>query len=212
MCGRFFVIPSNPVIRGFLDQMNRSPLADGFRGEDGLPLSASGEILPASVVPVLASDRKGVRRVFPMKWGFSRRSFQGGSGSRLLINARTESASEKPTFRESWFSHRCVVPASWYFEWDHPAGPDGKRRPGQKYAIRPESEEICWLAGLYRMENGLPSFVILTGPAVRNLSWMHDRMPLVFPEAAAKDWVRPGADPAVLAEQSLTGMQWSPAS
>jgi len=211
MCGRFFVIPSNPVIRAFLDQMNRSPLAEGFRKEAGQPLTLSGEVLPSSVVPVLASDRKGEQRVFPMKWGFSRSAGPGKSGSGLLINARAETAAEKPTFREAWSGHRCVVPASWYFEWDHPAGPDGKRRPGQKYAIRPEKADLCWLAGLYRMENGLPSFVILTRPADKALAWMHDRMPLMFPESLAKDWVRPEADPGALAAQCLTRVQWSPA-
>ena len=73
-------------------------------------------------------------------------------------NARAETAAEKPTFREAWAKHRCAIPASWYFEWEH----DEKKRAGQKYALKPEGEDLIWLAGLYRMEGELPVFVILT--------------------------------------------------
>ena len=145
-----------------------------------------------------------------MKWGF-RRPAPPGKSAGLLINARTETAADKPTFREAWAGHRCAVPASWYFEWDHPLTPDGRKKAGQKYAIRPAGDGILWLAGLYRMEEGLPVFVILTRPAEEGLSWMHDRMPLMLPEPAALEWIRPGADPAALSGQCLTGMEWKPA-
>ncbi|MFR7618630.1 MAG: SOS response-associated peptidase family protein [Subdoligranulum sp.] len=46
-----------------------------------------------------------------MKWGFQIR------GRSLIVNARTETAAEKPTFREAWEKRRCIIPASWYFEW-----------------------------------------------------------------------------------------------
>lgn len=53
-----------------------------------------------------------------MKWGFS--------GRTLLMNARSETASVKATFKEAWLSHLCIVPASWYYEWEHIIGNDGK--------------------------------------------------------------------------------------
>ena len=41
--------------------------------------------------------------------------------SSLLLNARSETAAEKPAFREDWRRHRCIVPATYYFEWEHRA-------------------------------------------------------------------------------------------
>ena len=189
--------PADPELRELVKEMNRSALAAGFRKEPEKPLEAEGEIFPSAVVPALALNRAGEERVFPMKWGFSQRG-------KLLINARVETAAEKPTFRESWLSHRCVIPASWYFEWEH----DEKKRAGQKYALRPEASGLVRLAGLYRLEDGLPVFVILTRPAADSLLWMHDRMPLMLPPDAAEAWIRPQSDPAAIARQCLTGVSW----
>ena len=142
--------PADPELREMVREMNRSKLAEMFTKNGKEPLHAEGEIFPSAVLPAIASGRSGERRVFPMKWGFS-----GPKG--LLINARAETAAEKETFREAWAKHRCVIPASWYYEWEH----DEKKKAGQKYALRPEKEGLIWLAGLYRMENSLPVFVIL---------------------------------------------------
>ena len=79
--------PADPELRELVKEMNRSKLAERFRKDGEEELKAEGEILPSSVVPVLASCRAGEKRVFPMKWGFSR---AGGKG--LLINARVETA------------------------------------------------------------------------------------------------------------------------
>ena len=194
--------PADPELRELVKEMNRSKLAERFRKDGEEKLKAEGEILPSSVVPVLASGRAGEKRVFPMKWGFSR---AGGKG--LLINARVETAAERPTFREAWMKHRCAVPASWYFEWEH----DEKKKAGQKYALRPEGKGLVWLAGLYRMEEGLPAFVILTRPADGSLLWMHDRMPVMLPQADAGEWIRPGADPQALAAKCITRVAWEKA-
>lgn len=52
-----------------------------------------------------------------------------------VFNARVESAKNKPTFKDAWKSHRCIIPASYYFEWEHFKSPDGKTKIGDKYAI-----------------------------------------------------------------------------
>ena len=86
--------PANPELRELVKEMNRSRLAGYFRKNDDEQLTAEGEICPSAVLPVIASNKNGERRVFPMKWGFS----QNG---RLLINARAETAAENPTFSEA---------------------------------------------------------------------------------------------------------------
>ena len=200
MCGRVYMAPADPELRELVKEMNRSALAAGFRKNEDESLRAEGEIFPSAVLPVLAVSKSGEERVFPMKWGFS-----GKNG--LLINARMETASERPTFQEAWTRHRCVIPVSLYFEWEH----DEKKKAGQKYALHPERKGLIWLAGLYRMENGLPVFVILTRPADESLIWMHDRMPVMLPETEISTWVRPGSDPASVIRKSLTKVRWEQA-
>ena len=192
--------PANPELRELVREMNRSKLAEMFTRNGSDPLHAEGEIFPSAVLPVIASNRNGERRVFPMKWGFT-----GSKG--LLINARAETAAEKETFREAWTKHRCVIPASWYFEWEH----DEKKKAGQKYALRPEEAGLIWLAGLYRMENGLPVFVILTRPADEGILWMHDRMPVMLPHREVNEWISPVKDPGKIIQSCLTKVRWEQA-
>lgn len=197
MCGRVYMAPADPELRELVKEMNRSKLAMRFRNNDNELLQSEGEIFPSEVLPAIASDRQGKQRVFPMKWGYSEKK-------RLLINARAETAAERPAFREAWIDHRCVIPASWYFEWEH----DEKKRAGQKYAIHPEGNGLVWLAGLYRMKNGLPEFVILTRAADECIAWMHDRMPVLLPKEAIGEWVRPGEEPERIIRSCLTKVRW----
>ena len=192
--------PANPELRELVKEMNRSRLAGRFRKDPEEMLSAEGEIRPSAVVPVLAMNRKREQQIFPMKWGFSQKNG-------LLINARAETAAGKPTFREAWARHRCIIPASWYYEWEH----DEKKKPGQKYALKPENAELIWLAGLYRIEEGLPAFVILTRPAEENLTWMHDRMPVMLPYEKVHDWICPDSNPEALMNKCLKRVVWQKA-
>ena len=192
--------PADPELRELVREMNRSIIAAAFRKNGKEILQAEGEIFPSAVLPAIASNRNGERRVFPMKWGFA-----GPKG--LLINARAETAAEKETFREAWVKHRCVIPASRYFEWEH----DEKGKPGKKYALRPEKAGLIWLAGLYRMENSLPVFVILTRPADKGILWMHDRMPVMLPGSEVNEWINPANNPEKIIQTCLTKVQWEQA-
>lgn len=140
----------------------------------------------------------GGKAVFPMKWGFS--------GRTLLMNARTETAPVKATFRDAWASHRCIVPASWYFEWEHIVGNDGKKRTGDKHLIQPKGSAMTWLCGLYRIEDGLPVFVILTREPGEEIRFIHDRMPLIMPGDYVDEWIRPDVKPEELVEAAMTEM------
>ena len=95
MCGRYY-IEESPELRPIIEAMNHSPLVAKFQKSSAV--LSQGEIRPTNVAPVIASSKSGNRAVFPMKWGFT--------GKTLLINAKTETAAFKPTFREAWASHR----------------------------------------------------------------------------------------------------------
>ena len=211
MCCRFFVEP-DAYFRELAERIDSSSLIRRFRGK--LPVNGEGmyggEVAPTSVVPVLAPNRAGEEAVFPMQWGYTLPA-SGGKKPPLIINARTETAAEKPLFRDSWQKRRCVVPVSAYFEWEHRMGFDGKPKTGDKYRIAPIAGERTFLAGLYRMEEGIPSFVILTRAPAENLFWMHDRMPLVLPESKVKEWISPEEKPEKCLPFALTEMAWEKA-
>ena len=205
MCCRYWTDES-PELRAIVEEMNHSILMD--RWQKKAKIKTYGEICPTDVVPVIAPKKDGSRAVYPMKWGFS--------GKTLLLNARTETAAQKPMFREAWKRHRCIVPASWYFEWEHITVDDGKKHTGEKYRIRPKDLSVTWgsaltcLCGLYRIEEGLPVFVVLTREPSRELTFLHDRMPLILPEELTEEWIRPDGNPEKLLSLALTEMIYEP--
>ena len=197
MCCRYWTDES-PELRPIVEEMNRSPLMRKW--QDKAKVKSYGEIFPTDVVPVIAPNRSGLRTVYPMKWGYS--------GKSLLMNARSETAAEKPTFRDDWARHRYIVPASWYFEWEHYPGSDGKKHTGDKYLIHPKDSAVTWLCGLYRIENGLPVFVILTREPGETIRFLHDRMPLIMPDELVTEWIRPDRKPEELLPRALTDMDF----
>ena len=141
MCGRYFLADSgnSGELRGIIDQLNR-------RGAT----VKTGEIFPTDTVPVLANNRNRRVMPFPMQWGYTL------PDGRLLINARSETAGEKPLFQDAMRQHRCLIPAMNYFEWEK------RGREKIKYAIRQADAGLLYMAGLYRVENGRAVFTILT--------------------------------------------------
>ena len=208
MCCRYYMELS-PELRPIVEAANRTALLGRMISALAKPMVMEGEVRPASIVPSLAPDRKGQRAVFPMLWGF-----QGKSS--LLINARAETAAEKPTFRESWEKHRCVIPAAWYYEWEHFTRPDGKTVTGAKYSIQPAGVRVMYLAGLYRMEERegvrYPTFVILTREPGESIRFIHDRMPVILPEEAVSAWIDPAGRPEEVLRAALTDMRYEKAT
>ena len=200
MCCRY-LLEESPELRPIIEAMNRSPLAG--RLFPRASMRSVGEVRPSEAAPVLAPDRNGSPVVFPMRWGFS--------GKSLIMNARIETAASRPLFRDSWLSHRCAVPSSGYFEWEHPMAPGGRRKTGIKYLLRQKDSALTWLCGLYRMEEGVPCFVILTRDPGENLRFIHDRMPLILPESAVQDWIRPETRPEDLLLLARTDLLFRPA-
>ena len=126
-----------------------------------------------------------------MKWGFKDPYHES-----LVINARSESAAEKPMFSESVREHRCVIPASGYYEWD---------RSKSRYRFTRPDGGLVLLAGIYRQEimtdklgdpqdnEGQratePHFTILTAPANECMKAVHTRMPVTVDPGEIKTWI-----------------------
>ena len=203
MCGRYYADDRDEAMQRILEALNRAPLTGRMTAALGREAIRGGEVAPSQIVPALAANRRGGRDVFPMRWGYTLR---GRSG--LVINARSETAAEKPLFRESWRARRCVLPASGYYEWAREILPNGRQRLGQRYAIRPAQpapDGLVYLAGLYRIEeNGFPAAVILTRAPGEEIAWLHDRMPLILSREDAEVWIRAGSDPEPLLSRAVT--------
>lgn len=196
MCGRYNIEEAKEM-KEIVDDLLRSKLIPEWQ-KRGSAVKTYGEIYPTDVAPVIAPNRSGKRSVFPMKWGFNENS--------LIINARVETASQKPTFKNAWKSHRCIVPASYYYEWEHLTENKLKKVTDDRYVIQPKGDSCTWLCGLYRFENDMPVFVILTRAADTGISFIHDRMPLIMPGNLINDWISPDSDPAVLVDKAITQM------
>ena len=170
MCGRYYSAEDDQAeeLKQIIDMINRK-----HNGE----VKTAGEVFPSETVPVIATSRTQKITPFAMEWGYST------SDGNRLINARSETASQKPTFRDGMLQRRCIIPASWYFEWNK----NEKGKP--KYAIGAENKNVIYMAGIYRFEHDKPVFSILTRDPAESIQFIHHRMPVILPREAVRDWL-----------------------
>lgn len=108
---------------------------------------------------------------------------KAGPEGKRLINARSETVTEKPTFRQAFEMSRCLVPASGWYEWA------GKGKP---FHVQLTDARVMAFAGLYfapRQREQRAQFVILTTEATGDLASVHHRSPLVLPASRWQTWV-----------------------
>ena len=191
------------LLAPIIDKALATKLARRFQMEMSKPMVTEGEVRPTDVAPVIAPGKDGKRAVFPMKWGFT---VQIEGKTKPVVNARVETASTKALFKDAWARHRCIIPASWYIEWEHFKDDKGKVTTGDKYVIQPDGDVITWLCGLYRIEDGFPVFAILTREPSEELAKIHDRMPVILTEDKIDEWINPDSDPNDLLPYVLTDM------
>ena len=199
MCTRYYMEMS-PLLRPYVEAANRSPLNSMLSSKLNRSMITEGEVRPGDIAPVIATSRKGTMAAYPMSFGFS--SPKGG----LILNARIETVSQKPMFSQAWARRRCIIPASGYFEWQHSAGNNGKKIIGDKYSFMAADSKATWLCGLYRIDDGLPCFVIITKDASPGILSIHDRMPLIMPDNAVRRWIDPYADPEELSKLAVNNL------
>ena len=170
------------------------------------PLKTEREIRPMDMVPVIATSKAGKETVFPMIWGFTIPRTKNP-----VINARVETAKDRDLFRDSWAHRRCIIPCSWYFEWEH-LNDDftGKTNTGDKYLIQSRGSGVTFLAGLYRMETSkgisYPVFTVLTKDSAPDIYFIHDRMPVILPQTLIRDWIDPGNKADGILSEALNDM------
>ncbi|WP_404405814.1 SOS response-associated peptidase [Pelagibacterium halotolerans] len=153
-------------------------------------------IAPTQPILAIWRDESGERAAKLARWGLVPAWVKDPRDFSLIINARAETMAEKPTFKASVRHHRCVVPASGYYEWRRT--PDGKKLP---HYITSASGEPLAMAGLYASWMGpngeeVDTAAIITVPANSDLAQIHDRMPAILGMTDIDAWldVR-GTDP-----------------
>lgn len=190
MCGRFYIPTedSESEIQAIIEILQR---------KNGME-TKRGEIFPSDIVPVIANNTALQPAPFAMKWGYS-------MGGKLLINARSESASKKPMFQDGMRHRRCLVPAAHYFEWER------TKNEKTKYQIHPQGNECMYMAGLYRKEENQYVFTILTRQPAQNITFIHDRMPVIIPREMKNEWLNPHYSADDLLRHAVTDVVFRPA-
>ena len=175
MCGRYFVDDNDLNISEIYNAVNEQ---QAYAPEQLSFNLSTGEIFPTNIVPVIT----GSNEYKAMKWGFA------GYNGRPIINARSETAYQKPMFRNSIIERRCLIPASGYYEWQKI---ENKK---QKYLFTSPENAVFYMLGCFKIEQGslLPNFVILTRDATELIQVIHDRMPVIVTANAGDEWLSKG--------------------
>jgi len=172
MCGRYKQASSA--------QKLRDVFGIDADGGDAVP---AGLVLPGQKAPVIRR-KKDKTMLDALLWGFVPHWTQEAR-PRKLINARSETMAEKPSFRDAFRTRRCLVPADGFYEWD------ARQRPKTPFEIRLQNNAPFAFAGVWdtwkNPETGAiaESFAIVTTAATSQMQGCHDRMPVMFTSAKA---------------------------
>jgi putative SOS response-associated peptidase YedK len=206
MCGRFASTRSTKdlsVLYGARDTTGNAP-------------PPGPNVGPTRDVPVLVTPRPPREGVTPppeeppldlvlARWGLIPSWAKDPGIASKLINARWETAATKPAFRKAWQARRCAVPVDGWYEWDGEVEWQGRSRRRPWFITRPGDAGVC-LAGLWELwrppgEHGpddqpVPwwtTFTVLTTDATDEVGRVHDRAPVLLPDAAAvQAWIHSG--------------------
>lgn len=156
-------------------------------------------------------DEEGMRKVARLRWGLIPSWSKDATVGQRMINARVETAAEKPSFRAAWKARRCIVPATGWYEWQTTEA--GKRA----WLLRRADSPFTPMAGLWESWQDpaggriLDTFTILTTEAVPELASVHNRMPVVLEPAEFGSWLQGTGTLPVLAGPSREGSEraWS---
>lgn len=164
MCGRYYVDDETArEIEKLVRDLDRK-----------LQIERTGDVFPAQNATIIKGQEHHLAAE-QMRWGFP--GFEKG---KLLINARAETALERPTFRESVQDRRCIVPARGFYEWN---------KSKEKFSYERKDAPILFMAGCYNKYQNQERFVILTTEANPSVAPVHNRMPLILEPEELKDWV-----------------------
>lgn len=162
MCGRYFL--ENDI----LDQLEQK----GYKLSNEIKDISFNTIYPSNMGLYIDSfDEKYVKAA---KWGFSIKD-----RSKLIINARSETVTEKRMFQKAFEESRIIIIMSYFFEWNSIK---------EKYTLNREDDNLIYTGGLLRNFNGVDTYTMLTTLSNSSMKKIHHRMPLILGEDMIEDW------------------------
>jgi putative SOS response-associated peptidase YedK len=203
MCGRFtlktdpkviasqFKVSSIAVLEGRIADLT-SPVEpiDQITSE---PFQPNFNVAPTHQIPAIVAQADE-RLLAAFTWGLVPGWAKDSAIGSRMINARSETAAEKPSFRSALVKRRCIVPADGWYEWQ---GSPGKKIP---FYFSATNGEVMGLAGIYetwKQPDGqlLWSAAILTQEARPDFAFIHDRMPVLLTPEMQDSWITAPASP-----------------
>ena len=175
MCGRYLLTHSAADIAAFFRTIPTP--AEYASGRNISPMQ--------SILVVTGGDEP---RLTAMRWGIMPYWANAPRSNRPVINARSETVTEKPLFRDLLQANRCVVPASGYYEW-----PKSRPRRSKPFEIAFADGEPMAMAALWTRtapnDVGGPACVIITSVPAQEIAEVHDRMPVLLTQTATEIWL-----------------------
>lgn len=207
MCGRYATTRDPATLAADFDAVDTT--GDGGASYRDFNVAPTKPVL--AVVARHPRDEEGTpdperteRSIRAMRWGLVPHWAKDPSIGARMINARAESAAQKPAFRTALAQRRCLLPADGWYEWQR----DGPHK--QPYFLTPADGSGVALAGLWATwkppgrppapdAQPLVTCAVVTTAAVGPLTAIHDRMPLVLPPESWAAWLDPDSgDPGSL--------------
>jgi putative SOS response-associated peptidase YedK len=181
MCGRYRLSRRKQIVEEYFDTVSDEP--------DWTPRYNVAPTQPVTVIR--QHPKEPVRQLSVMKWGLIPSWSKDSSGAAQMINARSETASVKPAFRDALKSRRCLIPADGFYEWKR----EGKTK--QPFCFEVNQGQLFAFAGLWDRwkdpsGNWIKTCSILTTAPNAVTEFVHDRMPVILGPDSYDLWLDPG--------------------
>ncbi len=181
MCGRFVLTANPEVVQHTFDLKTMPP-----------EMPARYNVAPMQPIAVITNEHSDELTFY--KWGLIPSWSKDPTIASKLINARSETVAEKPSFRTAFRRRRCIIPADGFYEWQQ----QGKDKVPQ--FIHLEDREVFGIAGLWEVWNSpdgseIRTCTILTTEANAFMQPIHNRMPVILHKADYPLWLSPKEEP-----------------
>jgi putative SOS response-associated peptidase YedK len=189
VCGRYTLASPNPA-----------EVRARFGIAESIEVRRRYNVAPGDDVLAVTTDREGAPRGDLLHWGLVPSWAEKPATGLKMINARVETAAQRPAFRRAFERYRCLIVADGFYEWrPMPAGPK------QPFQITRDDGELFAFAGLWSIWHApdggrLRSCTILTTAANSAIAPLHDRMPVILERDAEAAWLDISTPPDRLSE------------